>query len=325
MERLPDTRGMPDEVVMCRTHRTGYDHAIRAAGARIREVGFNDRAAGAGVRGVEPWELEAAIGERTVAIAYAANPADEPPLADVVEVARRHGLPVLVDAAAQLPPPENLRRFIAAGASLVAFSGGKALRGPQSTGILCGRRDLVAAALLQQLDMDVSPDTWEPPPGLVVRETLAGIPHHGVGRGFKVGKEEICGLVAALERYAGLDHAAEQAASERRLAAVVEALAGVPHLELRILSARETGRRALLELVLDEHALGMSAAAVSRALIAGEPPVHLGERRAAAGVLLVDPAGLRDGDEPLLAARVAAVLRGAAGGGPRKSRAPQPG
>lgn len=308
MDRLPDTEGMPNEVVMCRPHRTAYDHAIRAAGARIREAGFNDRAMGAGVRGVEPWELEAAITPRTVAIAYAATPADEPPLRDVTALAARHRLPVLVDAAAQLPPAENLRRFIAEGAALVAYSGGKAIRGPQSTGILCGRRDLVAAAALQQLDMDVAPETWSPPASLIPRDALPGIPHHGLGRGFKVGKEEIVGLIVALERFVRLDHDAELRAREAQLRLLAERLSGVPHVQVQERSARETGRSPLLELVLDERALGRTASAISRELQRGEPPVHLSERRAAQGVLTVDPSGLRAGDERVVADRVRAVL-----------------
>jgi L-seryl-tRNA(Ser) seleniumtransferase len=310
MDRLPDTEGMADEVLMCRTHRTGYDHAIRAAGARIREVGFNDRGTGAGVRGVEPWEWEAAITPRTAAIAYTATPADDPPLREVAAVAARHGLPVLVDAAAQLPPAANLRRFVAEGATLVAFSGGKAIRGPQASGILCGRADLIAAAALQQLDMDVAPDTWSPPEGLIPRAALRGTPHHGLGRGFKVGKEEIVGLIVALERYVRLDHPAEQAAQEARLGALAGRLAGVAGLRVRLVPARETGRTPWLELALDEGAVGRTASAISRALQQGTPPVHLSERRAAQGVLTVDPSGLRPGDELVIADRLRALLAG---------------
>ena len=226
MDRLPETGDLPNEVVMCRTHRTGYDHAIRAAGALIREVGFNDRATGAGVRDVEAWELEAAITPRTAAIAYMAAPGSRPPLAEVAALAHRHRLPVLVDAAAQLPPPENLRRFVAEGADLVAFSGGKAIRGPQGTGILCGRRDLIGSAALQQLDLDVRPETWRPPEGLLPRSPLGGIPHHGIGRGCKVSKEEIVGLLVALERFVALDHAGEQARQERLLVAIRGATGG---------------------------------------------------------------------------------------------------
>jgi L-seryl-tRNA(Ser) seleniumtransferase len=307
MDRLPETDDIPNEVLMCRPHRTGYDHAIRAAGARIREVGFNDRATGAGVRDVEHWELEAALTPRTVAVAYTAYPGSRPPLCEVAEMARHHSLPVLVDAAAQLPPVENLRRFIADGADLVAFSGGKAIRGPQGTGILCGRRDLVASATLQQLDMDVRPETWSPPRGLIPRDALRGLPHHGIGRGFKVSKEQIVGLLVALERFVGLDHAAERAGQERLLASVAARVADVPHVQARILSAAEAGRDPLLEIRLDEAALGRSAFDISLALQRGEPPVHLGERRAPEGVLIVNPVGLRESEAEIVSARIRAA------------------
>jgi D-glucosaminate-6-phosphate ammonia-lyase len=307
MDRLPEADDIPSEVLMCRTHRTGYDHAIRAAGARIREVGFNDRATGAGVRDVETWEVEAAITPQTVAVAYAASPGSQPPLSAVAEVARRCGVPVLVDAAAQLPPAENLRRFIADGADLVAFSGGKAIRGPQGTGILCGRRDLIASAALQQLDMDVRPETWSPPDGFIPRAALRGLPHHGIGRGFKVSKEEVVGLLVALERFVALDHAAEGARQERLLALIEERLAGVPHIRPRLLTAAETGRDPLLEIRLNEAALGRSAFDVNLALQRGDPPVHLGERRASEGILLVNPVGLRESEEEIVAVRIRAV------------------
>jgi D-glucosaminate-6-phosphate ammonia-lyase len=310
MDRLPEADDFPHEVVMCRTHRTGYDHAIRAAGARIREVGFNDRATGAGVRDVEAWELEAAITPRTAAIAYMAAPGSRPPLAEVAALAHRHHLRVLVDAAAQLPPAENLRRFVAEGADLVAFSGGKAIRGPQGTGILCGRRDLVGSAALQQFDLDVRPETWRPPEALLPRPPLGGIPHHGIGRGCKVSKEEIVGLLVALERFVALDHAGEQARQERLLLALRGQLAGVLHLAARFLPAAETGRDPLLELQLDEAGLGLSAFQLSLVLQHGDPPVHLGERRAVDGILTVNPVGLRDGEEIIVAARLRAACEG---------------
>src|SRR5207244_6008314 len=115
------------------------------------------RVVGVGVRQLRPGELEAVVGPRKVAVAYVGMEGVGPDLAMVVQVAPQHGVPVIVDAANQVPPMENLRRFIAEGADLVAMSGGKAFRGPQSSGFLCGRRDLVASALLQQVDMDVAP------------------------------------------------------------------------------------------------------------------------------------------------------------------------
>lgn len=305
MDRLPDTAGMANEVIMSRTHRTGYDHAIRAAGARIVEVGFNDRAVGCGVRGVEPWEIAAAISPNTVAVAYAATPADDPPLAEVVAVADAHGLPVLVDAAAQLPPVENLRRFVEAGAALVAFSGGKAIRGPQASGLLCGRRDLVAAALLQQLDMDVAPETWSPPPELVPMDELRGLPHHGIGRGFKAGKEEIVGLLVALERFtAPATAAAELDRWEAWLTEIAGRLDDVPGVYARLLSVEETGGAPMLEVSLADG----DAWALSRALHGGDPPIHLGEGRAGEGVLLVKPGALREGDAAVIAERLVELL-----------------
>jgi L-seryl-tRNA(Ser) seleniumtransferase len=309
MERLPDTTGMRGQVIICRAHRTGYDHAIRAAGAGLVEIGFNDRAAGAGVRGVEDWEFEAAIGPDTAAIAYTATKANEPPLARVAELGRRHGLPVIVDAAAQLPPAANLRRFIDEGADLVAFSGGKAIRGPQSTGILCGRRDLIASALLQMLDMDVAPETWAPPPALIDLTKLNGVPHHGIGRGFKAGKEEIVGLIVALERFTCIDWVAEGRALESRLQRMAQRLGGAGF-AARLVTAAETGRQPWLELAIDPGRLGLDASGASRALQQGDPPVHLSERRAAEGFLVIDPMALVPDDDATLVERVIALARG---------------
>ena len=145
MNRLPDTSGMKNEVIMARSHRNFYDHAVRSVGIELVEVGIADRFSGAGIRDAEGWEIEAAISERTAAIVYVAYAHTQPSLEEVVAAARKGGVPVIVDAAGQLPPASNLQRFIAAGADLVAFSGGKAIGGPQASGILCGRRDLIAA------------------------------------------------------------------------------------------------------------------------------------------------------------------------------------
>ncbi|MCO6456433.1 MAG: hypothetical protein J5I93_14125, partial [Pirellulaceae bacterium] len=128
MEKLPHAESFPNEFVIAREQRSGYDHAIRASGARLVEVGFNEITANAGVRRTEAWEYEAALGERTAGIVYALAPDSQPPLAQVVEVAHRHNLPVLVDAAGELPPRDNLRAIPASDADLVAFSGGKAIR-----------------------------------------------------------------------------------------------------------------------------------------------------------------------------------------------------
>jgi L-seryl-tRNA(Ser) seleniumtransferase len=296
MAALPQTDGFPNEILLPRTHHTGYAHALRASGARLIDIGHNDRGTGAGVRGIEPWEIEAAITARTAAFAFSANPSNIADLAIVVAVCRTRNIPVVVDAAAQLPPKANLKRFFELGADLVAFSGGKAIGGPQASGILAGRRDLVGAALVQQLDMDVSPDTWSPP-DLIDREAMKGVPHHGLGRGFKAGKEEIVGLLVALERFAAADDDASNAALEKRLQRIANQL-GV---QKRIVPAAETGRVPQLHLSVEK------ALDVSRRLQAGDPPVHLSERFAAQGILIIDPQALRPEDD----ATLAAVLRDA--------------
>ncbi|MGI8476012.1 MAG: aminotransferase class V-fold PLP-dependent enzyme, partial [Thermomicrobiales bacterium] len=158
MDRLPDTTGMRSEIVVQRGHRNSYDHAIRSVGVTFVEVGYLGFP---GAGGTLPWQLDEAITERTAAVAC---PILDTPgtltLPEVAEIAHAKGVPVLVDAAAELPPRENLRRFLREGADLVAFSGGKAIGGPQASGILAGRADLIASVALQHQDMDVHPGTW---------------------------------------------------------------------------------------------------------------------------------------------------------------------
>jgi L-seryl-tRNA(Ser) seleniumtransferase len=110
-----------------------------ALAAALVDIGNNDRGTGAGVRGLEAWEIEAALSPSVVAMGFSVNAVSIADLPTASAVCRAHGIPLIVDAAAQLPPKENLRRFIAMGADLVAFSGGKALGGPQASGILAGR------------------------------------------------------------------------------------------------------------------------------------------------------------------------------------------
>jgi L-seryl-tRNA(Ser) seleniumtransferase len=297
MAALPHAGGFPNEILLPRTHYTQYAHALRASGAVLVDLGHNDRGTGAGVRGIEAWEIEAAITPRTAAFAFAAGPGNTPDLQTAVEVCRGRDIPVIVDAAAQLPPKSNLKRFLELGADLVAFSGGKAIGGPQASGILAGRRDLVGAALVQQLDMDVSPATWSPPE-LINRAAMKGVPHHGLGRGFKAGKEEIVGLLVALERFAAADDQASNATLEKRL----QRIAGEIGVSSKLLSARETGKVPQLHVLLDEP---MEA---SRRLQAGDPPVHLSERFAAQGVLIVDPQALRPEDDAALVAALRRLL-----------------
>ena len=192
MNRLPDTSGMRNEVVMVRSQRNFYDHAVRSVGIKLVEVGLADRYSGAGVRDAEPWEIADAINEQTACVFYVAAAQSQPSLASVVEVAHRAGVPVLVDAAAQLPPINNLKRFIQEGADLVAFSGGKAILGPQGSGVLCGRKELIAAAALQHLDQDILIEQWNPPQALFDGLELRGLPQHGIGRPCKSWQRANC-------------------------------------------------------------------------------------------------------------------------------------
>lgn len=214
IDRLPATDGLAAEIVVQRGHRNAYDRAFRSAGARIVEVGYPHME---GVGLTYEWQLEDAFSERTVAVAHLAL-ADEQgvPLERVCELAAARGVPVIVDAAAELPPVSNLRRFVEAGAALVAFSGGKAMRGPQGSGILAGRRDLIESVRLQTLDMDVDVAEWIAAEG-------GEPPHHGLGRSMKVGKEQIAGVVIALQEFVRRDHEAEANEHARWLETLVPA------------------------------------------------------------------------------------------------------
>jgi len=178
MNRLPDTLGVPNEVIMPWHQISGYDHAIRAAGAKIIGVGIpNDTTPPGEVHTISWRDIESAITAKTVALAYAARAGNHPSLEEVIEIGKRHKIWVLIDVAAQVPPTENLYRFIDMGADLVCFSGGKGVRGQQASGVLCGRRDLIASAALQMLDMaGDSFDTWDPPASLIPKDKLLGKP-----------------------------------------------------------------------------------------------------------------------------------------------------
>jgi D-glucosaminate-6-phosphate ammonia-lyase len=305
MDGLPLVHDGRNEVVVQRGHRNAYDHSIRAAGAVFVEVGYLG-APGAGCH--YPWQIAAAITERTVAIACPIM--DTPgtvPLPEVAEVAHRHGLPVIVDAAAALPPRENLRRFVAEGADLVAFSGGKAIGGPQGSGLLLGRRDLIESARLQMLDMDVYPEVWRAGRDYLRTGGLPGPPHHGIGRSCKVGKEQAVGLLVALERYLAHDEAAELAAMSARVYRLAEALDGLRGVRCSL--SRPVGGVAKAEIWIDHEVLGMSAFEVIEALEVGRPAVFVSQGLAPRGGLVVNPMTLEDGEERIVANRIIDVVR----------------
>jgi L-seryl-tRNA(Ser) seleniumtransferase len=307
MNRLPDVTGMRSEIVMPRSHRNFYDRAARALGAGVVEVGLSDRFSGTGVRDVEAWEIAAAITERTAAVYYLAKPHALPPLAEVVAVAGAKGVPVVVDAAAELPPKENLRRFIAEGAALAAFSGGKAIGGPQASGILAGRRDLIAAAALQNLDLDVFLDQFNPPASFIDKRALPGLPHHGIGRPCKVGKEEIVGLLIALGLFTRDDGA--RAEHWRAISSELRAaLTAVPGLDVAASGDERQSGIPYVTVRLQPRRGGIDIRELVARLEAGRPSVRCNVGRAAEGVLVLSPVCLQPDQIAAIARKFQAAL-----------------
>ena len=295
MNRLPEVADDRRDFIVVRSQRNMYDRALLVAGGRIVEVGIPDRFSGPGVRDADAWEIADAITPRTAGIYYLAQPQSLPALPAVVEVARAARIPVLVDAAAQLPPAENLRRFLTEGADLVAFSGGKAIGGPQASGILAGRADLVSSALIQMLDMDVMPAAFRAPTEFGALNQMRGLPQHGVGRSCKVGKEEIFALMVALERFAGMDAAARRSAWH----AVLQRIMGAARLPAGRTLAIIDGEVPLLT-VTDPDPSGLQAR-----LAAHDPAIHV--RRVGDG-LLISPVALAVDAAPDTAAIISSAL-----------------
>jgi D-glucosaminate-6-phosphate ammonia-lyase len=282
--RLPDTRGIRNEIVIQRAHRFAYDQAYRVAGGVLVEIGL--------ARRTQPFELDEAISERTAAVAYLVSPFTSPPgtltLEDTIAIAHRRGVPVIVDAASMLPPRDNLTKFLRLGADLVSFSGGKGIRGPQSTGILAGRRDLVRAAALN------------------------ASPNQALGRAAKTSKEEIAGLVTALELFMAEDEKAEMQRYRDVCAAIVEALGDIPG--LRAVVEQDPVNRVIPHAVIYFTAdwVGPSGHDVQVALAKGEPHIYVQQGAHQGGYfdeIAVDPINLQPGDEAIVAARLREELR----------------
>jgi D-glucosaminate-6-phosphate ammonia-lyase len=282
IERLPDTTGMKNEAIIHRAHRNGYDHALRAAGAKVVEVGYG--------HGTIPYQLEAAFTEQTALVEYLASPwasRGALPLAQTCAIAHKHGVPVLVDAAAMLPPAENLTRFIAEGADLVTFSGGKGLRGPQSSGILAGRADLIRAALAN------------------------GSPNHSVGRAAKAAKEDIVGLIVALERYLALDHAAELARWEAQAEYMLERFDGLPGVEARTLYDGREHITPRVELRFTPTS-GIDAHDLVLAMEQGDTRIYLFEPNGPSAVpnsVIINTHTMQPGDEKIIAEVLRPAIR----------------
>ena len=269
MESLPDTSGIPNEIIVQRSHRNGYDHALRSAGARLVEVGHLGNPTGGYIA---PWHIESAIHTNTVAIHWVCmDLLGAVSLKDTITIAHRHHLPVIVDAAAALPPMENLQYFISEGADLVVFSGGKAIRGPQASGILVGRRDLIESVSLQHQDMDVLSETWTLREKFLKSNKIPGPPSQGIGRSLKVGKEEIAGLVVALKTYVKQDHSVWNQEQNEKLRVLKSGLQELPDLEVESFKSREETYPKLRLGIKDQA--GITVVDIVLRLLDGDPAV----------------------------------------------------
>jgi L-seryl-tRNA(Ser) seleniumtransferase len=286
VQRLPDTAGRPDEVVVVASGRPNYMYqAAEAVGARLVHVGSPERLADA--------DIAAALGPRTAAVLLVVDMLDRQrsrapgvtaTIAGAAAATRRAGVPLLVDAAAELPPTANLRAFLEQGADVAIFSGGKGLRGPQASGLVLGRRDLIAAAAANNN------------------------PNSAVGRPLKVGKEEIAGLVRAVELFVARDEAGELRRWTEMATHVAEALAGLPGVRAWVGPAGVHARPPITPVCfvhLDEPTVGLTGAEAARLLLEGEPAIAVG---AFDGGLLVNPLPLTPGEERVVARGLRAVL-----------------
>lgn len=307
MDRLPDTAGMANEIVIQRAHLTAYSHALRLPGAKLIEVGYLGYP---GQGATWPWQIETAITECTAALAFSVgDDRGVVSLPDLVDIGRRRKLPVIVDAAAALPPRENLRRFIEEGADLVAFSGGKAIGGPQASGILIGRRDLIESVALQQQDMDVNPETWAWRKRYLESGLLPGPPHHGIGRPMKVGKEQVVGLLVALRRFLARDVDDERSRQTADLEHILRQLSGIPGVEPVFMSATVSKRSyPTLLIQIDQGVVEMSAVDLVNELADGVPPIAVSQGNLDRGAIAIAATALKPGEAFAIATRLRSLL-----------------
>ncbi len=274
IRRLPDSTGIPNEIVIHRSHRIDYDIMYRAGGGRLVEIGLPAK--------TEQWELERAITSHTAAVAFHDSPVLGGGTLDfktVVEIAHARGVPVIVDAASTLPPVQHLRRWVEWGADLVIFSGGKGIRGPQDSGLIAGRSDLIAA----------------------VRAN--GSPNAAIGRGMKVSKEAMAGLWVALDRFAHADHAGEHARRLEQARHVASCLASLPACRVEIRADWEEWPAPVVQIRPADAA--WNGEAVRESLREGDPPIHVDFYREG---IQVGTHCLAPGEEAIVADRLRAIF-----------------
>ncbi|MBM3776572.1 MAG: aminotransferase class V-fold PLP-dependent enzyme [Acidobacteria bacterium] len=276
IRRLPDTAGMKTEVIVQKTHRYGYDHAVRNCGIRFVEVETRE-------------ELERAVNERTVMMLFfnAAEPSGQIKGAEFVELGKKHRVATFNDAAADTPPLENLSKYSKMGFDLVTFSGGKGIRGPQSAGLLLGRKDLIEAARLN------------------------GSPYSdSIGRGMKVNKEELLAMMVAVELFVSKDHAAEWREWEKRVRTVADSVAGLSTVKTETFVPQISNAVPHLRITWDESALKITGAEAAKRLLEGEPSIEL--RPGAKQGIEVAVWMMQPGEAQIVAKRIREVLKAGA-------------
>ena len=272
---LPHTAEWKNEFVISMVDRHTYIHqGIEVCGGTLVRVGSETA--------VTAEDLIGGIGDRTAAVVHFLGKQTRKQLGEVVAGASERGVPVIVDAAAQLPPRSNLTELVELGASLVVFSGGKGLSGPQNSGLVVGKKAFVDAVRLNTS------------------------PHSAIGRGMKVGKEEILGLVTAVDLFLKGTDAADRDRWYKQASCVVDALDGMSGVRAYVLAegqsaAPDFAPRAYVDLEADR------AGGVIRAMLDGEPSVSI---RRGPGGIVVDPMTMMAGEETAVAARLKAVLGG---------------
>ena len=268
---LPNLSGMKSEVIIQKSHRFGYDHAVRNCGLRMVEVETRE-------------DLERAINDQTAMMLFynANNFVGQIKDEEFAQLGKKHAIPTFNDAAADVPPVDNLWRYTGMGFDLVAFSGGKGIRGPQSAGLLLGRKDLITAARLNG------------PPN-----------SDSIGRGMKVNKEEMLGMLIALDLYLKKDHEQERREFDRRADAILKSAAAVPGVKAEIVVPEVANHVPHVRISWDPTARGLTAADVVKALRDGEPSIGT---RSEGGAVVVGVWMMRPGEERIVARRLREVL-----------------
>ena len=280
MKQLPILTGLKSDVIMPRQSRNEYDHAIRSVGVRIVEVDT-------------PHEFEEALTDQVAMIAVlgTGEAQGKVRLEQMAAAARKRSIPVLVDAAAELPARPNT--YLARGADMVAYSGGKILRGPQCAGVLIGRRDLIRAA-------------W-----------LNSAPHHGFGRAMKAGKEEIMGLLAAMDMYFHKrDIPSEYRQWESWYANITAEITRVPGVKTRVIPAAGASPFPVLEISWKS---ALTAGELYKLLLDGEPRI-MSHAAGDGDSFLLRPVAMKPGDDKLVAGRLREIFAAAPKSKPAPAR-----